>query len=74
MWGSPVRKKHALPITEPPPRPPTDRQLNLIDALMEERDVPADDWALERDPETIEEASATITYLLALPYRPDRDD
>lgn len=74
MWGNPVRKKRALPIPEPPPRPPTDRQLNFIDALIEERDVPADDWALERDPETIDEASASITYLLSLPYRPDRDD
>ena len=68
LWGRPVGKSN---IPALPPRPPTDRQLNFIDELIHERDVDADDRSLRKDPETLEEASATITYLLSLPYRPD---
>ena len=49
-------------------RPPTDRQLTYIDALMTERDVP--DSLLEGDmPATMDEASELIDELLDLPYR-----
>ena len=72
LWGNPKPKS---PVYTPPLlRPPTERQLNFIDDLIHERDVDADDWALHKDPETLEEASATISYLLSLPYRSDADD
>ena len=74
LWGNPVRKQHCPPPPALPSVPPTDRQLAFIEDLIEEREVPANDWALEEGPETIEEASATIRYLRSLPYRPDRDD
>ena len=51
--------------------PPTDRQLNFIDALIVERAV--EPWMIERDPVTKEEASELIDDLLELPYR-DGDD
>ena len=74
LWGN---VKPGSPLHEPPQpirRPPTDRQLNFIDELIRERDVDADDRSLHKDPETIEEASATITHLLSLPYREHHDD
>lgn len=48
-------------------RPPTDRQLDFIDALVEEREV--DSWMLEEEPKSVKEASALITVLLNQPYR-----
>lgn len=48
-------------------RPPTDRQLDFIDALVEEREVDA--WMLEEEPKNVKEASALITTLLKQPYR-----
>ena len=65
-WGNP---KPGSPLYDPPrpiQRPPTARQLNFIDDLIAERD--ADDWVLEPDPQTIEEASSIIDHLLTLPY------
>ena len=50
--------------------PPTDRQLNFIDALIVERET--EDWMLE-DPQTVQEASDLIDTLLEQPYR-DRAD
>ena len=47
-------------------RPPTDRQLDYIDALIDERD--ADDLA-DCMPRTIQEASALITELEQREYR-----
>ena len=73
LWGNPVGKRCPPPPVLPS-LPPTDRQLAFIEDLIEEREVPADDWALEYDPESIEEASATISYLRSLPYRSDRED
>ena len=55
--------------TEPDTRPPTERQLNYIDALIEKRET--EPWMLEKDPETIIEASALIEALLEQPYRED---
>lgn len=52
--------------------PPTDRQLNFIDALIAERET--EDWMLEDDPQTVEEASALIDALLDQPYRDRVDD
>ena len=73
-----VRAQHRTGQTPPdfsPTRirlPPTDRQLNLIDALIVERE--AEDWMLEEsDPETGEAASAMIEELLELPYRQPPD-
>ena len=73
-----VRAQHRKAKTLPDfssPRillPPTDRQLNLIDALIVERE--ADDRLLEEDgPETREEARAMIDELLELPYRQPPD-
>ena len=71
LWGNPAGKRYRPPPPALPSIPPTDRQLAFIEELIEEREVPADDWALEDDPETIEEASATISYLRSLPYRSD---
>ena len=51
--------------------PPTDRQLNYIDHLIAEREV--EDWMLEHDPETMEEASEMIDALLEMPRRDDPD-
>lgn len=48
-------------------RPPTDRQLDFIDDLMEEREV--EPWMLEEEPKNIKEASALIETLLAQPER-----
>ena len=50
-------------------RPPTDRQLEFIDELIEERE--ADDWIGVCKPATLEEASELIGALLELPYRDD---
>lgn len=52
--------------------PPTDRQLNFIDALIVERET--EDWMLEEDPETMAEASDLISALLEQPYRDRVDD
>lgn len=68
-WGNPTPKS---PHYQPPPRPahpPTDRQLNLIDNLILERGVPH--WMIEREPETLEDASILIDDLHELPYRDD---
>lgn len=56
---------------KPRPKPPTERQLNYIAVLLDERET--DDLEFV-DPLTIEEASALITYLKKLPYRDDDDD
>ena len=54
---------------EPDDRPATERQLNFIDTLIEERET--EPWMLESDPETVTEASALIEALLAQPRRKD---
>lgn len=66
-WGNPKNGSPQYDPLHPIQRPPTDRQLNFIDELISERK--ADDWVLEQDPRTIEEASNIIDYLLTLPYR-----
>lgn len=48
-------------------RPPTDRQMAYIDSLMEEREI--EPWMLEKEPETIQEASELIEKLLKRPIR-----
>ena len=48
-------------------RSPTTRQMDFIDALIEERDV--ESWMLEKDPTTVKEASALIDKLKKMPYR-----
>ena len=48
-------------------RPPTDRQMAYIDNLMEEREI--EPWMLEKEPETIQEASELIEKLLKRPIR-----
>ena len=48
-------------------RPPTDRQMAFIDHLMQEREV--ETWMLEKEPETIQEASELIDKLKKLPIR-----
>ena len=50
-------------------RPPTDRQLDFIDALVEEREI--EPWILEEEPKSVREASALITSLLKQPHRKD---
>ena len=44
-------------------RPPTDRQMDYIDSLMPEREI--EPWMLEKEPETIQEASELIEKLLS---------
>lgn len=51
--------------------PPTDRQLAFIDNLIAERE--AEDWMLETDPSTRDEASDLIEALLECPRRRDSD-
>lgn len=48
-------------------RPPTDRQMDYIDSLMQEREI--EPWMLEKEPETIQEASELIEKLLKRPIR-----
>ncbi|MYB77273.1 MAG: hypothetical protein F4X83_09290 [Chloroflexi bacterium] len=48
-------------------RPPTDRQLDFIDDLIDEREV--EPWMLEEEPKNVKEASALIEVLLAQPER-----
>lgn len=48
-------------------RPPTARQMAYIDLLMEEREI--DTWMLEKEPETIQEASVLIDELKKRPIR-----
>lgn len=48
-------------------RPPTDRQMAFIDMLMQEREV--ETWMLEKEPETIQEASELIEKLKKRPIR-----
>ena len=48
-------------------RSPTDRQMDYIDRLMEEREI--ETWMLEKEPETIQEASELIEKLLKRPIR-----
>jgi len=74
VWGNVKPDSPLHGPSQPSSRPPTDRQLSLIDELIHERYVDADDWPLHHDPETFEEASETITHLLSLPYRPDHDE
>lgn len=50
-------------------RPPTERQMAFIDLLMQEREV--ETWILEKEPETIQEASALIETLKKQPMRRD---
>ena len=59
-------KSEAQPIPVPED-PPTDRQLNFIDNLIAERET--EDWMLEHDPATKDEASELIELLLELPRR-----
>ena len=47
--------------------PPTDRQLAFIDNFIAERE--AEDWMLETDPQTRDEASDLIEKLLDCPRR-----
>ena len=47
--------------------PPTDRQMAYIDNLMQEREI--EPWILEKEPETIQEASELIEKLLKRPMR-----
>ena len=47
--------------------PPTEKQLGFLDDLMQEREVEA--WMLEREPESVKEASDWIETLLAAPRR-----
>lgn len=62
------RVARAPTMTGDPDRPPTDRQLTYIDALMTERDVP-DSLLDGHMPATMGEASELIDELLDLPYR-----
>lgn len=48
-------------------RSPTDRQLDFIEDLIEERQVESS--MLEKQPATVEEASELIDKLKSLPYR-----
>ena len=48
-------------------RPPTERQIAFIDVLMQEREVEI--WMLEKEPETIQQASELIEKLKKLPIR-----
>ena len=48
-------------------RPPTARQIGFIDSLMQEREI--EPWMLEKEPETIQEASELIEKLLKRPIR-----
>ena len=48
-------------------RPPTERQMDYIDSLMQEREI--EPWMLEKEPETIQEASELIEKLLKRPIR-----
>lgn len=48
-------------------RPPTVRQMAFIDSLIEERNVAS--WMLEKEPETIQEASELIDELKKMPPR-----
>ena len=54
-----------------PPRSPIERQLNYIDALLEQRLV--EPWMYEQDPETIEEASKLIEALQECDYKESLD-
>ena len=47
--------------------PPTPRQMDFINNLMEEREV--ETWMLEKEPTTIQEASELIDKLKKLPIR-----
>ena len=47
-------------------RPPTRRQLDYIDSLLEKRE--AEEWMKHYHPATIDEASALIDDLLDCPY------
>ena len=61
------RPKHSKLSDAQRQRPPTDRQMAYIDALIDERDVAP--WILEFEPETIEEASILIDELKKQPIR-----
>ena len=56
-------------LNKPESKPVTDRQLDFMDALIAEREVPSGDWVLAEDPQTAEEASKMIEHLLTLPHR-----
>ena len=47
--------------------PPTEKQMDFIEDLLQEREVEA--WMLERDPVSVKEASEWIEVLLAAPRR-----
>ena len=50
-------------------RPPTERQMDFINMLMQEREI--ETWMLEKEPETIQQASELIEKLKKLPMRRD---
>ena len=66
-----ILKKLLSVFRKPKPRPPTGKQLNYIELLLDERE--SDDIEFD-DPQTIEQASALITQLKKLPYREDDDE
>ena len=53
-------------------RPPTGRQLDYIDSLLEKRE--AEEWMKQYHPATIDEASALIDDLLNCPYSDGHSD
>lgn len=61
-----IEKKREIQAALQEP-PPTDRQLAFIDNLIFERE--AEDWMLEIDPVTRDEASDLIEALLECPRR-----
>lgn len=67
LWIIEQSVKSANPPIPIPEDPPTDRQLNFIDNLIAEREI--EDWMLEHDPATKDEASELIEMLLELPRR-----
>lgn len=67
LWIIEQSVKSVDPPIPTPEDPPTDRQLNFIDNLIAEREI--EDWMLDHDPKTKDEASDLIEMLLELPKR-----
>ncbi len=65
--GGPRAKREPEPYAEDDMRPPTERQLDFIDRLIEEREI--DPKILEMPCDRLTEASAMIEALLACPKR-----
>ena len=65
-WAS-RRPKRSRLTNRDRQRPPTDRQMDFIDTLMQEREI--ETWMLEKEPDTIQEASELIEKLLKRPMR-----